>query len=172
MILLSAWLENVYKCLLYKYQSVNIIILVKVTFITFWIFFRMSVSNQRNSITSSFSEFTTAQKRFIIFDDDKIKINKFNIYHENRNELNDWFTQVDVYFVFNQIISNKQILFAFILFLKKKRNADSNQICESISTTKKMKTTYSRTSTISKIKFDEFSTSSMKNKQSKETFNI
>ena len=79
----------------------------------------MSVSNQRNSIISSFSESTTAQKRFIIFDDDRIKINKSDIYHEDRNELNDWFTQVDVYFAFNQIISNKQILFAFIFFKKR-----------------------------------------------------
>ena len=171
MILLSAWLENVYKFLLYKYQFVNIITLVKITFITLWTFFRMSVSNQRNSVISSFSEFTTIQRRFIIFDDDKIKINKSDIYHENRNELNNWFTQIDVYFAFNQIINNKQILFVFIFF-KKKRNADSNQTCESISTTKKMKTTYSRISTTSKKKFDEFSTSSMKNKQSKKTFNI
>ena len=79
----------------------------------------MFVSNQRNSVTSSFSKFTTIQKRFIIFDDDRIKINKFDIYYKNRNELNDWFTQVDVYFAFNQIISNKQILFVFIFFRKK-----------------------------------------------------
>ena len=87
----------------------------------------MSVSNQRNSAISNFSRSTTTQKRFIIFDDDKVKINKFDIYHENRNELNDWFTQVDVYFAFNQIISNKQILFAFIFFRKKaKRWLKSN----------------------------------------------
>ena len=97
----------------------NTIILVKVALITLWTFFRMSVSSQRNSTISSFSESTTAQKRFIIFDDDKIKINKLDIYHENRNELNDWLTQVDVYFAFNQIINNKQILFAFI-FLRER----------------------------------------------------
>ena len=79
----------------------------------------MFVSNQRNQIISSFSKFTTIQKRFIIFDDDKIKINKLDIYHKNRNELNDWFTQIDVYFVFNRMSDNKQILFAFI-FLRKK----------------------------------------------------
>ena len=29
------------------------------------------------------------QKRFTVFDNDKIKINKSDIYHEDRNELND-----------------------------------------------------------------------------------
>ena len=97
----------------------NIIIFVKITFRTFWTFFKMFVSNQRNSIISNFSKFTTIQKRFIIFDDDKIKINKSDIYHETRNELNDWYTQIDVYFAFNQMINNKQILFVFIFFRKR-----------------------------------------------------
>ena len=74
----------------------------------------MSVSDQRNSAISSFSESTTAQRRFIIFDDDKIKINKSDIYHEDRNELNNWLTQIDVYFLFNKMSDDKQILFAFI----------------------------------------------------------
>ena len=127
MILLLVWLENVYRFLLYKYQFVNIITLVKIAFITLWTFFRMSVSSQRNSAISSFSESTTIQRRFIIFDDDRVKINKSDIYHEDRNELNDWFTQIDVYFAFNQIINSKQILFAFIFFKKRtKRWLKSN----------------------------------------------
>ena len=73
----------------------------------------MSVSGQRNSAISSFSESTTAQRRSTIFDDDKIKINKPDIYHGDRNGLNDWFTQVDVYFAFNKMSDDKQTLFAF-----------------------------------------------------------
>ena len=79
----------------------------------------MSVSSQRNPATSSSSKSTTTQRRSTISDDDKIKINKPDTYHEDRNELNDWLTQVDVYFAFNQIINNKQILFAFI-FLRER----------------------------------------------------
>ena len=74
----------------------------------------MFVINQRNQIISSFSKLTIIQRRLIMNDDDKIKINKSNIYHENRNELNDWFTQIDVYFVFNKMSNDKQTLFVFI----------------------------------------------------------
>ena len=74
----------------------------------------MSVSGQRNPTIPSSSESTTAQRRSIIFDDDKIKINKLDTYHEDRNGLNDWLTQVDVYFAFNKMSNDKQILFASI----------------------------------------------------------
>ena len=57
----------------------------------------MFVSRSRN-FTSSTQELAKIQKRFTIFNDDdddddkkevKIKINKFDIYHENRDELNE-----------------------------------------------------------------------------------
>lgn len=49
----------------------------------------MSILNQRNFFLniSSFIIY----KRFIFFDDDKIKINKFDIYYKDCNELNDLF---------------------------------------------------------------------------------
>ena len=54
-------------------------------------------------------QLATIQKRFIIFNDNddddkneiKVKINKFDIYHENRDELNEWLMQIDVYLIFN-----------------------------------------------------------------------
>ena len=45
------------------------------------------VSNQRNFI-SNFIDFIIL-RRFTIIDNDKIKINKFNIYDKIRNNLND-----------------------------------------------------------------------------------
>ena len=47
----------------------------------------MFVQESRNSI-SNISNSTTNQMR-IDFDDDKIKINKFDIYHEDRDKLNN-----------------------------------------------------------------------------------
>ena len=76
---------------------------------------RMFVSRSRN-FTSSTQELAKIQKRFTIFNDDdddddkkevKIKINKFDIYHENRDELNEWFMQVDVHLIFNQVSIDK-----------------------------------------------------------------
>ena len=86
----------------------------------------MFLLKSRNSI-SNIQELATIQKRFITFNDDddndkseiKIKINKFDIYHENRKELNEWLMQVDVHLIFNQISIDKQTLFAFI-FLKER----------------------------------------------------
>ena len=75
----------------------------------------MFVSRSRNFI-SSIQEFATIQKRFTIFNDDdddddrsevKVKINKFDIYHKNRDELNEWFMQVDVHLTFNQVSIDK-----------------------------------------------------------------
>ena len=56
----------------------------------------MFVLESRNFISST-QELATIQKRSIIFNDDdddnkkevKVKINKFDIYHENRDELNE-----------------------------------------------------------------------------------
>ena len=80
----------------------------------------MFVQKSRNFVSST-SNFTTNQMR-IDFDDDKIKINKFDIYYENRNQLNNWLTQFDMYLTFNHIFKSKKALFAFI-FLKDKAKA-------------------------------------------------
>ena len=85
---------------------------------------RMFVSKSRNFISST-QELATIQKRFTIFNNDdddndkseiKVKINKFDIYHEDRDELNEWLMQIDVHLTFNQVSIDKQTLFAFIFF--------------------------------------------------------
>ena len=77
----------------------------------------MFVQESRNFVSST-SNFTTNQTR-IDFDNDKIKINKFDIYREDRNKLNNWLTQVDVYFAFNHVFKSKKTLFASIFFKDK-----------------------------------------------------
>ena len=54
-----------------------------------------------------------------IFNDDKIKINKFNVYDENRNELKSWLIQIKIYFKFNSILNYKKTFFAIIYFRKR-----------------------------------------------------
>ena len=80
----------------------------------------MFVQESRNFVSST-SNFTTNQMR-IDFDDDKIKINKFDIYHEDRNKLNNWLIQIDVYLAFNHVLKSKRTLFAST-FLKDKAKA-------------------------------------------------
>ena len=71
----------------------------------------MSVTGQRNQATPS-SSGSTSQRRPTISDDDKVKVNKPDTYHGDRNGLDDWLTQVDVYFAFNRVPDDKQTLFA------------------------------------------------------------
>lgn len=72
----------------------------------------MSVSGQRTQATPSSSGSTTTQRRSTFSDDDKIKVNKPDTYHGDRNGLDDWLTQVDVYFAFNSVPADKKTLFA------------------------------------------------------------
>jgi hypothetical protein len=51
--------------------------------------------------------------------DDKIKIDKLDFYHEDRNELNNWLIQLKIYFRFNTISQKRKTLFAFT-FLRKR----------------------------------------------------
>ena len=60
---------------------------------------------------SSTSSSTTNQMR-IDSDNDKVKVNKPDIYHGDRNKLDNWLTQVDVYFAFNHVPKGKKTLFA------------------------------------------------------------
>ncbi len=38
--------------------------------------------------------------------DDKIRVNKPNIYHEDRIDLKDWLMQMDIYFTFYPVRAN------------------------------------------------------------------
>ena len=78
----------------------------------------MFILNSRNFIQNIIN--SNIQYRFI--DNDKIKINKFNIYHDNRNNLNDYFIQMKIYLIFNTIFENCKILFVTIFFKKKTMN--------------------------------------------------
>ena len=73
----------------------------------------MFTMKQRNIF--NFNSFTARDT----FNDDKIKINKFDVYHENRNELKSWLIQMKIYFEFNSISNNKKIFFAIIYFKKR-----------------------------------------------------
>ncbi len=46
-------------------------------------------------------------------EDDKIRINKLDVYHEDRIDLEDWLMQVDIYFIFYPILANKKTIFTF-----------------------------------------------------------
>ena len=62
------------------------------------------------------------QRRATIIDDDdtrKIKVNKFDLYYEDRMTLKDWFTQMKIYLLFNSVEENRKTFFVFI-FLRKK----------------------------------------------------
>ncbi len=71
---------------------------------------RMSVSGQRAPISSSSS---TASRRPSTDEDDKIRINKSDIYHEDRIGLKDWLMQINIYFTFYFVSANKKTIFAF-----------------------------------------------------------
>ena len=45
-------------------------------------------------------------------DDDKVKVNRPDTYHEDRNKLDSWLTRVDVYLAFNRVPKGKRALFA------------------------------------------------------------
>ena len=81
---------------------------------------RMSNSAQRTS-TSSILDFNVQQRlnnqrcATTIDDDDirKIKVNKFDLYYEDRMTLKDWFTQIKIYLLFNSVEKNRKTLFVF-----------------------------------------------------------
>jgi len=69
----------------------------------------MSVSGQR-APTPSTSSSTPRQPS--IMRDDKIRINKPNIYHEDRIGLKNWLMQVDIYFIFYFVSADQKTIFA------------------------------------------------------------
>ncbi len=69
----------------------------------------MSVSGQRAPTPSNSS---TAPRRPSTDGDDKIRVNKPDIYHGDRTGLEDWLVQVDIYFTFYLVPANKKTIFA------------------------------------------------------------
>ena len=65
----------------------------------------MSVVEQRDIPNSNSS---AAVRNMAPAIDDRVKVNRFDIYHENRNELNAWLIQMKIYFEFNDISKKKE----------------------------------------------------------------
>ena len=62
------------------------------------------------------------QRRATITDDDdirKIKVNKPDLYYEDRMTLKDWLTQIKIYLLFNSVEEDRKTLFMFT-FLREK----------------------------------------------------
>ena len=62
------------------------------------------------------------QRRATIIDDDdikKIKVNKSDLYYEDRMTLEDWLTQMKIYLLFNSVEKDRKTLFVFT-FLRKR----------------------------------------------------
>ena len=52
----------------------------------------------------------------------KIKINKSNVFNENRHELKTWLIQIKLYFKFNKIADDEKVLFATIYFCERTKH--------------------------------------------------
>jgi hypothetical protein len=76
----------------------------------------MFVLGQRASISSISS---TASRRLSSDEDDKIRINKLDVYYEDRIDLKNWLMQMNIYFTFYSILANEKTIFAFT-FLKER----------------------------------------------------
>ena len=76
----------------------------------------MFVVEQRD-IPNSSSSATTRNRTSAI--DDRVKVNRFDIYHEDRDGLNAWLIQMKIYFEFNDISKRKRTLFAIIYLHEK-----------------------------------------------------
>ena len=83
-------------------------------------------SAQRTSISSTLDfnaqQRLNNQRRASKIDNDdikKIKVNKPDLYYENRMTLEDWLTQVKIYLLFNSVKKNRKTLFVFIFLWKR-----------------------------------------------------
>ena len=74
---------------------------------------RMFTSRQRNLAPSITSVTTSKINNHFV---DRVKTNKLDVYKNERDELNDWFIQMKLYFAFNSISKNQKIFFAFTYF--------------------------------------------------------
>ena len=86
----------------------------------------MSNPAQRTSISSTLDfnvqQRLNNQRRATIIDDDdtrKIKVNKFDLYYEDRMTLEDWLTQMKIYLLFNSVEEDRKTLFVFTFFREK-----------------------------------------------------
>ncbi len=77
---------------------------------------RMSVSDQRVSI-SSIS--LSVLYQLSIIKNNKIRINKFDIYYRDCTDLKNWFIQIDIYFIFYSVSANQKTIFVLIFFRKR-----------------------------------------------------
>ena len=48
----------------------------------------------------------------------KVKINKLNVYYKNQNRLDKWLVQVEIYFIFNMVLPKCKPLFMSIFFIE------------------------------------------------------
>ena len=73
----------------------------------------MSVSGQRNPSSNPNPGGSTAQRRSTFSDNDNtLKVHRPDEYHGERNGLDDWLVQVEVYFAFSQVPDDRKTLFA------------------------------------------------------------
>ena len=77
---------------------------------------RMSNPAQCIFISSTF-DFNAQRRSAILNNDDdvraKIKINKPNLYYEDRMALENWLTQMNIYLLFNSVQKDQKMFFAF-----------------------------------------------------------
>ena len=83
----------------------------------------MSNPAQRTSILSTLDfnvqQRLNNQRRATTIDDNdirKIKVNKSDLYYEDRMTLEDWFTQMKIYLLFNSMKEDRKTLFVFTFF--------------------------------------------------------
>ena len=83
-------------------------------------------SAQRISTSSIFNfnaqQRSNNQRRASKTDDDdikKIKVNKLDLYYDDRMTLEDWLTQMKIYLLFNSVEKDCKTLFMFIFFRDK-----------------------------------------------------
>ena len=76
----------------------------------------MFISKQRNFALNITSITTLKINNHF---NDRVKTNKLDVYKSERDELNDWFIQIKLYFAFNSISKNQKTLFAFTYFKEK-----------------------------------------------------
>lgn len=70
----------------------------------------MSVQGQRTNPAQSTSGIQ--QRRPTITEGEKVKVNKLDEYHGDRGKLEDWLTQVELYFAFHPVQEDRKTLFA------------------------------------------------------------
>ncbi len=77
---------------------------------------KISVLDQRASISSTS---LSVLCQLSIIKDNKIRINKFDIYYRDCTGLENWFMQIDIYFIFYSVLADQKTIFASI-FLRER----------------------------------------------------